>query len=338
MPNQHNFPECFACPACGAEVEVDPASFTCAECARVYPVIAGIPDFRLRSDPYLGLEQEREKALRLSEKSASGFSAMLDYYYQITDDVTASLAIRYKAYHHNSINQARYGLEALSLSSDDRLLDAGCGTGGALIAASDITSNIVGVDIALRWLVMCKQRLLEHGVQATLVCADVEALPFHKRGFTRILASDLLESVYSVDDTLGSLRDQLVNEGTMWISANNQYCIGPHPSTRMWAIGYLPARSRGFLLRILRGVDSSRLINLVSPRDLVRRAKKQGLIPLRLSPKMIQQNNIKDYPVFDRFLIDLYVKCNRIGFFRKILLLVGPAFELLLCRTRKNHH
>ncbi len=55
----------------------------------------------------------------------------------------------------------------------------------------------------MRWKIICKQRQKEHGVKATLVCADVEALPFPYHNFTKILATDLLENVYSVGNAAG---------------------------------------------------------------------------------------------------------------------------------------
>ena len=134
-----------------------------------------------------------------------------------------------------------------------------------------------------------KQRLKEHGVKATLVCADVEALPFPDHSFTKILATDLLEHVYSVGKTLDSLNDQLQTSGLLWISGDNKYCVGPHPSSRLWAIGYFPDRIRSIIVKRLRGVDSLRFINLISPLKIIRQAKKIGLQASDLSPKIVRK-------------------------------------------------
>jgi 2-polyprenyl-3-methyl-5-hydroxy-6-metoxy-1,4-benzoquinol methylase/uncharacterized protein YbaR (Trm112 family) len=320
----------YTCPVCMGSLNLLSQAYFCNHCDRTYPILFGIPDFRLRSDRYLSIEDERAKAERIALKSGSGFCSMLDYYYQITDDVPAELATRYKAYHHNSITQAEHSLKCLTITSEDHFLDVGCGTGGALIATTEKTEHIIGVDIALRWLIICKQRLKEHGVNATLVCADVESLPFHDQSFTKILANDLLENVYSVDKTLTSLNRQLQPNGSLWISGSNKFCIGPHPSTRLWAIGFFPGRIRSIIVKRLRGVDSLRFINLISPLKIVRRAKKLGLQVSNLSPKIVQIEVNDQYPLIDQLLIRIYITITRMRLFRYILVLIGPAFEMIL--------
>lgn len=327
----------FVCPACAGNLHLLPHAYFCDPCDHTYPILFGIPDFRLRSDRYLNIEEERSKAERLALQSESGFSSMLDYYYQITDDVPAELVTRYKAYHQNSIVQAEHSLDCLEISPEDHFLDAGCGTGGALIAAGKRTEQMVGVDIALRWLVICKQRLKEHGVDATLICADVEALPYSRQSFTKILASDLLEHVYSTEKTLDSLNDQLQHSGLLWVSGSNKFCLGPHPGTRLWAIGYFPDRIRSIIVKRFRGVDSLRFINLISPVKIVRLARKMGLQALDLSPKIVRIEVNDQYPLLDRMLITIYVNVIRLRLFKYVLLMIGPAFEMTLCKLpRKN--
>ena len=82
----------FICPNCQNKVEQRYAYYLCNTCQQQYPIIAGIVDFRLRSDRYLSLEEERAKAKRLLEECETSYASMLDYYYQITDDVPQELA------------------------------------------------------------------------------------------------------------------------------------------------------------------------------------------------------------------------------------------------------
>ena len=324
---------------CSGKLELQPQAYFCGRCDRIYPVLFGIPDFRLRSDRYLSIEEERTKAERIAMESEQKFSSMLDYYYRITDDVPLELASRYKAYHYNGPAQATHSLDKLMISSEDNLLDVGCGTGGALIAASGKTGEIVGVDIALRWLVICKQRLNEHSVKATLVCADAEALPFPESSFTKILASDLLENVHIVDKTLISLNRQLKPNGSLWISGSNKFCIGPHPTTRIWAIGYFPKWLRSKIVTKLRGIDSLRFINLISPFNIAHRAKQIGLQVMYLSPKIVRVDNSGQYPLIDRLFIKSYTIIASVRLFRRILLLFGPGFEMVLYKlTEDNKH
>tara|TARA_R110002111_G_scaffold77918_1_gene123673 strand:+ start:6922 stop:7953 length:1032 start_codon:yes stop_codon:yes gene_type:complete len=323
----------FVCPQCRDRLTKQPDNYLCSDCKREYPIIFGIADFRIRSDPYLSLQEERAKAKRLATEIEQSFSAMLDYYYEITDDVPPVLATRYKAYHYNGPKQARQSLARLGIASDDVVLDVGCGTGGALIAAAENCSHIYGMDIALRWLVICQQRLKEQGITATLVCADIEASPFPDEYFSKITATDLLENVYSVDKTLVALGRLLKADGKLWLAGSNKFCLGPHPSTRLWAIGYFPGKLRSRLVKRLRGVDSLRFINLISPGRIIRYAKRIGLYTHTLSPRMVALDEDGHYPAIDRLLIKTYVVVARLPLLRQLLIWVGPAFEMILRKS-----
>ena len=311
----------------------DGEAYVCAPCSRMYPILFDIPDFRLRSDRYLSLEQERAKARQLHAYGEThSFEQMVAYYYTITDDVPPALAGRYQAYIRNGPKQAQSSVDTLSLNPETSVvLDAGCGTGGFLIAASKHCRALLGVDIALRWLVICKKRLDEQGVQACLVCADIEAPPFAAGAFTHIAAGDLIEHVYDVEGALAAMAAQLAPGGKLWLAASNRYCAGPQASTRIWGIGFLPRALRSALLLKIRGVDSLRYFNLVSPRRLRLLCAAHGLRALRLRPRQVPAATV-DYPVQDRVLISGYRFVSRIWLLWHLLVLIGPAFEMLLTK------
>lgn len=321
----------FVCPQCKAAVLREGEAYVCAPCARVYPILFGIPDFRLRGDRYLSLEQERDKARRLHEYGLThSFEQMILYYYSITDDVPPALARRYQAYIRNGPLQAQTSVHALALNAATSVvLDAGCGAGGFLIAASPHCETLTGVDIALRWLVICKKRLEQEGVQANLVCADIESLPFAADAFTHIAAADLLEHVYSIEGAVAAMANLLMPGGKLWLSASNRYCVGPQASTRIWGIGFLPRTLRTALLLRIRGVDSLRFFNLLSPFQLRRTCCAHGLGVQSLHPRQIPAA-MGDYPWQDRVLIAAYRLASGLWLVRNLLVLIGPAFELVL--------
>ena len=327
----------YVCPACRAAVEPGEDEYYCPACDHHYPVLFGIADFRLRSDRYLTLEQEREKARKLYEfgKTAS-FDEMLDFYYSITDDVPDELAVRYKAYINNAPAQAGQTIGALDLDPDrDVLLDVGCGAGGMLMAAAGHCKSIVGMDIALRWLVICQKRLSEAGVEVTLVCADAEAMPLEYGGVSRIVAGDVIEHVYDPAHFLDVCNRHLAAGGRLWLSASNRYCLGPNALTRVWWIGFFPRSIRTRLLKILRGVDSLRYINLVSPGQVKRLSGKSGFRLIKAGPRRVELVRGVDYPLQDRILIRAYqlmLKSRVLGY---VLMLIGPAFEIL-CEKEVN--
>ena len=326
----------FVCPVCRDGVVKHSDYYLCVGCEKQYPILFGIADFRIRSDRYLGLEEERDKARRIVAEANTSFSSMLDYYYSITDDVPAELAVRYKAYHYSGPAQAKHGLGSLKVEPQDTLLDVGCGTGGALVTAARSGATLFGMDIALRWLVICQQRLKEQGVNATLVCADIESPPFPDHSFSKIVATDLLENVYSVESSLASLAGLLGEKGRLWLTGSNKYCLGPHPTTRLWAIGYFPKNLRNRIVIWRRGVDSLRFIHLLSPRHIARTARKAGLQALTLSPKMIAMDAVDQYPFVDRVLIKIYARVARLPVICQLLLWFGPAFEMTFVKPGKS--
>src|SRR5262249_29052453 len=75
------------CAACRSSVTFGADACSCAGCSRRYPIVHGIPDFRLEDGPYLSIEADRRKALHLAEASATrSFEALVHYYYSITPD------------------------------------------------------------------------------------------------------------------------------------------------------------------------------------------------------------------------------------------------------------
>jgi len=319
----------FVCPACKRDLECDDAAYWCVACSRHYPVLFGIADFRLRSDRYLDLDEERAKARRLHEFAQNAsFDELLAYYYSITDDVPDALVQRYVAYADTAPERGAAIIATFeSVSQSACLLDAGCGTGGLLLAAARHFDNLVGVDIALRWLVICRRRLAEHGVEATLVCADVENLPFADGSFSHVVAADLVEHVLDTENALARIARQLKSTGVLWLSATNKYCLGPHPLVRIWAVGYLPKPLRKRLVTLVRGVDSLRYVKLVSPQSIAASCRTHGLAVLRIEPLRVAVP-LDAYPLLDRLLISIYRAAYAFRILRYVLVLIGPAFEI----------
>ena len=327
----------FVCPRCKGALAAEASSYRCCHCGSKYPVLFGIPDFRTRSDRYLSLEEERDKARRLFEfGEQASFKELVRYYYSITFDLPDNMARRYQASILAGTERTKSILQELRPRGDsDPLVDIGCGTGGLLLAAQGRFSDIYGVDIALRWLVIAQKRLRENNATATLVCADAGAIPFPRQSFVNAVAVDLLEHVYDVDNTIGEIGEILKPDGVLWLSAVNRYCLGPHPLTGVWAIGYLPARQRSWVLKKLKGIDLLRFANMVSAGEVCRKLRRRGFVALQASPKRVEGIDAHAYSTLERVLIALYRSALRVPLFRRILLWIGPAFEIV-CRKSEN--
>ena len=231
------------CPACHADVARRITDYVCSGCHRSFPIRYGIPDFRLEPDPYISVADECRKIDGFYSDHAS-FAEMVKVYYELTPESPPSLHRLYMAAMDVAVLRGHGLLRKLAtrfpLSRTDLLLDLGCGTGGMTIAGSERYTTVVGVDVALRWLVMGRARLAEHGIVAPLVCANAESLPFRDGTFDAVAADAVIEHVRDSsrmrDETLRVLAD----EGPFFFVTNNRYSILPEPHVRLFGFGLLP--------------------------------------------------------------------------------------------------
>jgi ubiquinone/menaquinone biosynthesis C-methylase UbiE len=206
-------------------------------------VIHGIPDFRLSPDPYIGIEEDRRKAAHLFEAAQGrSFRDMLDYYYSITKEDPGDLAKLWTAHALVETEIGAFLLREAGFENGSSLLDIGCSTGGLLVAAKSRFGALVGVDVALRWLMIGAVRLREAGVRADLVCANAEALPFPEASFDTITCIDTLEHLR---DTPTAMREahRVASSGAnvLW-TTNNRYALLPEPHVHLWGVGWIPRR------------------------------------------------------------------------------------------------
>jgi SAM-dependent methyltransferase len=195
--------ELLVCPACASKVNRFDDAFTCLSCRRHYPIRFGIPDFRIAPDPYISIPDEIRKIEGFSAPGRS-FAETVKSYYELTPESPPSLHAHYVAAMDAAAVRGAALIKKLKerypTSGNQRILDVGCGTAGLCIAATDQYQQVVGIDVALRWLVMGKIRLAEQGISVPLICANAEALPFRSGSFDAVVAipcSSMFEAAHA---------------------------------------------------------------------------------------------------------------------------------------------
>ena len=250
-----------------------PAAYRCEGCARQFPVRFGIPDFRLHPDPYISIDAEIEKIDRLMSGGEKSFIELLAAYYILSPENPPVLNQHYVSAMQAAVKRGRGMLTRLTGSlpkrpADAALLDLGCGTGGLLAASTDFFARSVGVDVALRWLLMGRRRLEEAGVTIPLICANAEALPIADSTFDAVTGDAVLEHVRDPAAMRNETIRVLRSGGKFLFTTNNRYSMLPEPHLRLLGFGLLPRRMmERTAMRLRRTPYRARLLSL---RELAR--------------------------------------------------------------------
>ena len=238
----------FVCPRCRAPVtRVRDEAFACTPCAASYPVVLGIPDFRLSPDPWIGVDDDRAKGVTLERETAgASLEAMVRAYWRMTPDTSAERAERFIEHVMSAEVRSREWIAPIAgtNATSSRWLDLGCGTADLTAAVASLASkapiDVVGLDVAFRWLVVARRRLALAGLESKLVCANAEALPFEVDAFDRVIALGVLEHVDDPRRALGEARRVLRPNGTIRLRIANRYSLLPEPHVGLFGVGWLP--------------------------------------------------------------------------------------------------
>src|SRR5688572_20765956 len=218
----------FVCPRCHAGLDATNERYRCASCAADYPVVLGIPDFRIFPDPWIGLEDDRNKARRLARLVENQpFADAVRTYWELTPDTPRPLAARFTSSVLEAEARASEWLEWLERAEGQApagpWLDIGCGTGGLLAAAAARGIGMMGVDVALRWLVVAGRRDGLSERTDSLVCANGEHLPFAPGTFGRVLSVSTLEHCRDAERLVADARRVLRRGGVLCVKTVNRY-------------------------------------------------------------------------------------------------------------------
>lgn len=252
-------PVTYVCPRCRGDLESSDDGYRCVPCDEVFPVIGGIPDFRIAPDPWIGIAEDRAKARRLERETAGmGLEETVRAYWHMTPDTPHELAHLYIDHVLAAQRRSAEWLDEIDTSTRTVTagpwLDLGCGTGDLIAAATERGSpTIVGIDVALRWLVAARKRPELGGEHQQLICACAEHLPFADGAFRRVLALGLLEHCLDPLPVCTEARRMLAAGGDVVLRTVNRYTVLREPHVRVWGVGFLPRRFASAYVRRVTG-------------------------------------------------------------------------------------
>ena len=334
VPLKQVFPSpiLFVCPRCKGPLASTAQKHACSQCAREYPVICGIPDFRLEPDPYISIDDDRGKGEVLAhEGERRRFEDVLRHYYAVTPEDPPDLAARWIAHSLEGVAIAESLLRDSRVGpgsgrGSEALLDVGCSTGALLIAARQSYPVLVGVDVAFRWLVVGQVRLRDAGVQATLVCANAEHLPFPDGSFQAVTCTDTLEHVHDARLTVGEISRVSSARSAVVCTANNRYAPLPEPNIHLWGIGYLPRSWQAAYVAARRDDLHRYRVCLRSARELARLFRAAGYRNIRVEPAPLSAPHGKNRAL--QRCIALYNVLRTQPLIRQVLTMAGPRLRV----------
>lgn len=135
----------------------------------------------------------------------------------------------------NVMDQSQLGklLELLNLTSENNVLDLGCGIGKITEYIADLTqAYIVGVDIATEVIQRARARTRDINDNIEFLEGDINTLSLSPATIDTIIAIDSLQFVENLEDTIGQLKALLTPRGQMgfFYGASNMFnssCISP---------------------------------------------------------------------------------------------------------------
>ena len=317
------------CPRCHGDLEARPEAFDCERCRTTYPVVLGIADFRLVPDPWIGLEDDREKARRLAERSrGASLEAMVRTYWSMTPGTSAEQAARFV--HHVMTADARSREWLDHLDGSNRLpsgpwLDVGTGTGDLACVVAERGIRAVGIDVAMRWLVVARRRAELAGVAVELICCNAEHLPFATATFARVASVGTIEHCANAQQVLGETRRVLSPHGDIRIRTVNRFTVLPEPHVNVWGVGFVPRRMADRYVR-WRGGQGYEHHRPLSSRELRRGMRHAGFGSIRVEAAALLA---ADRARLGRagWAGDGYERARRIPLVRNALRVAAPLLE-----------
>jgi ubiquinone/menaquinone biosynthesis C-methylase UbiE len=326
-----------ACPMCKGDLLAAVDVFQCSHCVRRFPIINGIPDFRVYSDPYLSFEEDmRRVQLVLDKFNDHSFEQLLHYYWSFSDTTPNSLRSKYIAAAILAEKKSETWLDSFAERNSTNsfsLLDVGCGTGGLLLAAQKRGLNVVGADIAMRWLQITRKRFVEAGEQTPpLICCCAEYLPFRSNQFDAIVLSQTYEFVKNQSMLIAETTRLLTDQGSTVIRTVNRFALGKDPYVHLFGIGFLPRNMQAIYARLLAGADYGKIY--LNGLNEIRRKAERHYQSVAVSLPDLDWRTISQESLITRVQAYLYEKLKQYSFFFQFLLNFGPGWTLKLSRPR----
>jgi ubiquinone/menaquinone biosynthesis C-methylase UbiE/uncharacterized protein YbaR (Trm112 family) len=325
----------FVCPLCRRALEVSADGYTCDACQKKYPLHDGIPDFRVFPDPYLNFQEDYERTeIVLAGLEKYELEKLLEYYWSFSDITPEDLRPKFIRSVMLGEQRAKRALEILEDGTfkekiaAKRVLEIGSGTGNFLAVAAERYEQVVGVDIAMRWLHLSRRRFMDKGLPVPpLVCCCAENLPFADHSFDLVTMTSTLEFVSDQAKVLSECARTLTSDGALYINSVNRYSLATDPYSYLWGVGFLPRIWQAEYVRRRRDATyKTRTLSYPEFNRLARRAfpERQFALP------DVSSAALEQFSTSTRLQVYFYRFLKRLPAFAFLLKQIGPGWDVIL--------
>lgn len=323
----------FVCPRCRTPVDANADGWHCSGCARDYPQLFGIADFRLEADPWIGLDDDRDKARRLIESTPdASFAETVRAYWAMTPSTPQAQAERFIDAVLSAEDRTNEWLDlptqapVRTAPTNGPVLDLGCGTGEMLAALDARGVRAIGVDVAMRWLVQARRRDALRGGRQLLVCCNAEYLPFPDSSVGAVVSLGMLEHCRDASVVLRDAHRVLQRGGAMRLRTVNRFGLLPEPHVGVWGVGFMPRRWADGYVQWRSG---QRYLHHrpVSAGELRRALVASGFKAAKVTAATLLSSDVQRLPLRLRPLGDAYVALRALPAVGRLLSMGAPLLE-----------
>lgn len=331
----------FVCPLCQGSLDITATGYGCGMCKKDFPLHAGIPDFRVFADPYLDFQEDHDRTeIVLAGLEKYELEKLLEYYWSFSDITPVDLRSKFVRSAMLGEKRAKRILETFGDGtfhtniSAKKVLEIGSGTGNFLALAMEQFEQVVGIDIAMRWLHVSRRRFMDKGLPAPpLVCCCAEYLPFADDSFDLVAATSTLEFVQDQVKVLSEAARVLTDDGAFYLSTANRYSLARDPYSYLWGVGFLPRKWHAkYVYWRSRAVYKTRTLSYkeLDSRAAANFSSRQFTLP------DIDSITLKQFSAFTRFQVHVYRAVKKLPGISHLFKLIGPGWDVVLSNSARK--
>jgi ubiquinone/menaquinone biosynthesis C-methylase UbiE/uncharacterized protein YbaR (Trm112 family) len=326
IPAPHRtFLDILRCPVCKSVPSLQPNKLVCRQCRRAYPIVLGIPDLRVYEDPLIPLEDDYRKGEKIQAQAEQlNFVELVRYYWSLPTYPPTPPDLSERFIRHVLTDEQRIEGYKDKIGHGASFLDVGCGTAALVKVAQQSFGFAVGCDVAFRWLLIARKRLLEAGMQPNLVCCCADFLPFPDGYFDSVASVSLLEHVSEAGAAIREMGRVTKRDSSIFVWTANRFSLAPEPHVRVWGVGFMPRRWMPAYIKWRRGMTYEKK-HLLSCFELRKLLKQAGFNSIRFSLPVVTPADWANLKGVERVGARIYVWLANFLLFRWLLILVSPA-------------